>query len=96
MSPILPEFPSNINNLQDAERWKRLEYAWNESQRILALFLNEVPHGVIGDQYTVSGTIPASVTLDMTSITATAVAQTMAKLLHDLRLAGILNVVEKP
>ena len=64
--------------------------------RILRLFHNQVHWGLAGQNYTVKGTVPTSVTLDLTSVTTTAVAQVLAKLLIDLKNDGSLNVIVQP
>jgi hypothetical protein len=95
--PILPTFPSEINGLEnETARWKRLQEQWNESMRILSQFHNIVHKGLVGQEYTVSGTVPVSAHVDMTSITVTAVAETLTRLLIDLKKSGILEVKEYP
>lgn len=86
--PILPQAPTGWSSDQ-----QRL---WNEQSRILSLFLDRVLWGCISEQYTISAatSVPTSVTLDMTSITVTAVAQTLARLLLDLKNSGTINVKE--
>lgn len=86
--PVLPN--ASLSLPPDAQ------VTWNETMRILRLFHNQVHWGVNGTNYTVSGTVPTSTTLDLGNISVTVVAETLAKLLIDLRTAGFLDVIKKP
>jgi len=86
--PVLPNAPPSLP--QDAQQ------TWNETMRTLALFHNQVHWGLSGQNYTVSGTVPTSTTLDLGTVNVTAVAQTLAKLLIDLKKSGVLDVIETP
>lgn len=86
--PVLPTAPLSLP--PDAQ------IAWNQTMRILALFHNKVHWGTLGTNYVVSGTVPTSTTLDLGNVQVTVVAETLAKLLIDLRTAGVLDVIKKP
>lgn len=94
--PILPEFPQAIYLVNEEERWRILHRQWNESLRILSQFHQKVHQGMIGTEYTVSGTAPTSATIDLGNINLTATTQTVAKLLHNMAQSGILKVIEVP
>lgn len=67
--------------------------AWAELIRILKLKDAQTLIGVAGNgQYTIDGTIPVSVTLDMANITVTATTEALVKLLEDLAKGGILKI----
>lgn len=83
--PVLPEFPNSPEDLR---------FSWNEMVRVLGLFHGRIPSTPCGTGYTIIGTIPTSVVLDLTSITVTATAQVLAKLLHNLGQCGIIEVSE--
>lgn len=84
MKPLLPLAPRSLP--PDAQM------AWNEMVRVLNLYHGQVVVGPAVTGYTVSGTIPASATLDLGSITVTAVADTLVKLLSDLQKKGLVKV----
>lgn len=48
--------------------------------------------GLIGNGYTVSGTVPTTATIDLASIEVTATTRMLVKLIKDLRSQGILDV----
>ena len=68
---------------------------WNELVEAIEKRERFYHKGLVGNQYTVSGTPPVSATVDLTSIEVTATTRTVAKLLKDLRAAGILDVILK-
>jgi len=84
MKPIFPLAPYSFQP-DEAQ-------AWNEMVRVLTLYHTQVVTGPGVTGYAVSGTIPTSATLDLGSINVTAVAYTVAKLLKDLEIKGLLKV----
>lgn len=84
MKPLLPLPPSSL--MPDAQS------AWGELVRVLNLYHGQVVTGPGVTGYAVSGTIPASATIDLGSINVTAVAYTVVKLLSDLQDKGLIKV----
>lgn len=84
MKPLLPLPPFSLQ--PDAQN------AWGELVRVLNLYHSQVVTGPGVTGYTVSGTIPTSATIDLGSITVTAVANTLVKLLSDLQSKGLVKV----
>lgn len=84
MRPLLPLPPQSLP--PDAQA------TWGEMNRVLNLFHTQVVTGPAVTGYTVSATIPTTATLDMGSITVSAVAYTLIKLLTDLQSKGIVKV----
>lgn len=85
MKPILPIPPQSLP--LDAQ------LSWAEMNRVLNVYHTQVVTGPAITGYTVSGTIPTSATLDLTSINVTAVANTLAKLLNDLQAKNLIKVL---
>lgn len=85
MIPILPIPPQSFPS--DAQ------IAWAELTRVLKLYHAQVVTGPGISGYTTSGTVPTSATIDLGSITVTAVAHTVVKLLHDLQKKNLIKVV---
>lgn len=84
--PVLPRAPQGVD--------PQITATINEYNRILQSFFQTVHAGLSGDQYTVSGNVTSSVTIDLGSIELTAVANTLVRLLIDLKKSGILDVAE--
>ena len=84
MKPLLPLPPPSLP--PDAQS------AWGELVRVLNLYHGQVVTGPGVTGYAVSGTIPASATIDLGNITVTAVANTLVKLLSDLQDKGLVKV----
>ena len=84
MKPLLPLPPPSLP--PDAQG------AWGELVRVLNLYHGQVVTGPGVTGYAVSGTIPASATIDLGSINVTAVAYTVVKLLDDLQSKGLVKV----
>jgi hypothetical protein len=84
MKPLLPLPPTSLP--VDAQ------LAWGEMIRVLNLYHGQVVTGPAVTGYTVSATVPASATLDLGTVTVTAVANTLVKLLTDLQSKGIVKV----
>jgi len=84
MKPLLPLPPVSLP--PDAQS------AWGELVRVLNLYHGQVVTGPGVTGYAVSGTIPASATIDLGSINVTAVAYTVVKLLDDLQSKGLVKV----
>ena len=84
MKPLLPLPPLSLP--PDAQS------AWGELVRVLNLYHGQVVTGPGVTGYAVSGTIPASATIDLGSINVTAVAYTVVKLLDDLQSKGLVKV----
>ena len=84
MKPLLPLPPSSLP--PDAQA------SWGELVRVLNLYHGQVVTGPGVTGYAVSGTIPASATIDLGSINVTAVAYTLVKLLSDLQDKGLVKV----
>lgn len=84
MKPLLPLPPSSLP--PDAQ------VAWGEMTRLLNIYHTQVVTGPAVTGYAVSGTVPASATIDLGSITLSAVAFTVVKLLTDLQSKGLVKV----
>lgn len=80
-----PVLPSNFD--------KR---GWQDLVRTLSLYHQTVHSGAIGKNYQVSGTVPVTCRIDLTSVSVTALAQAFAVLLTDLKKAGIIKLQETP
>jgi hypothetical protein len=84
VKPLLPLPPSSLP--LDAQA------AWGEMTRLLNIYHTQVVTGPAVTGYAVSGTVPASATIDLGSITLSAVAFTVVKLLTDLQSKGLVKV----
>ncbi len=84
MKPLLPLPPSSLP--LDAQ------VAWGEMTRLLNIYHTQVVTGPAVTGYAVSGTVPTSATIDLGSITLSAVAFTVVKLLTDLQSKGLVKV----
>ena len=84
MKPLLPLPPSSLP--LDAQ------VAWGEMNRLLNIYHPQVVTGPAVTGYAVSGTVPTSATIDLGSITLSAVAFTVVKLLTDLQSKGLVKV----
>jgi len=84
MKPLLPLPPSSLPS--DAQA------AWGEMTRLLNIYHTQVVTGPAVTGYAVSGTVPTSATIDLGSITLSAVAFTVVKLLTDLQSKGLVKV----
>jgi hypothetical protein len=60
--------------------------------RLLNIYHTQVVTGPAVTGYAVSGTVPTSATIDLGSITLSAVAFTVVKLLTDLQSKGLVKV----
>lgn len=84
MKPLLPLPPASLP--LDAQ------VAWGEMTRLLNIYHTQVVTGPAVTGYAVSGTVPTSATIDLGSITLSAVAFTVVKLLTDLQSKGLVKV----
>jgi hypothetical protein len=84
VKPLLPLPPSSLP--LDAQ------VAWGEMTRLLNIYHTQVVTGPAVTGYAVSGTVPTSATIDLGSITLSAVAFTVVKLLTDLQSKGLVKV----
>lgn len=84
--PVLPRAPQGVD--------PQITAAHNELVRILGHFFQTVHFGISGDQYTVSGNVTTSITVDLGSVTLTATTQALARLLLDLKKSGIIMMRE--
>lgn len=84
MKPLLPLPPASLP--PDAQ------VAWGEMTRLLNIYHTQVVTGPAVTGYAVSGTVPTSATIDLGSITLSAVAFTVVKLLTDLQSKGLVKV----
>lgn len=84
MKPLLPLPPSSLP--LDAQ------VAWGEMTRLLNIYHTQVVTGPAVTGYAVAGTVPTSATIDLGSITLSAVAFTVVKLLTDLQSKGLVKV----
>ena len=72
------------------------EQSWQDLIRTLGLYHQTVHSGIIGKNYQVSGTVPVTCRVDLTSVNTTSLAQAFCVLLTDLKKAGIIKLQETP
>lgn len=79
----LPSAPATWDNAS--------KEAWNSLIAVITELAYNYERPLIGRYYVVSGTVPTTVTLDVANPEVTAAVNTLAKLLKDNKVAGIIQ-----